>query len=365
MNLDIIQYCNRLEKVAILKLIIKVASADGTISEQEQLSIEEFLDISHLKTSPSFIEGILEEDITEVTSVFTSKSNLRAASKLIEEYAEQHSVHPELEGKVLEEIASKIETRKKEIKFSPQGLVNSFGNEFKTLWGQESMRPELKSVWALIFTLTACLLGSFWTDTGWLSSGDTKFLMPLFSGVISGLFIYGALSFRGYFPAPTNFRNILFSVADVYLLSILAQHLIGWGAVEKSFTLMIGGGLILLLWLGIKELLGFVLLAGCILVVYKIIVIDEHIAWRAFPLIITGFMGLVFQSKGLFSDFSSVSNSFLRTPDLDKELLKESLESAGSTIGSVVKIAGAVATGGSSSALIASGKLAGKDSSVV
>lgn len=357
MNLSVIQNCNRAEKVAILKLIIKIASADGSINEKEQHSIEEFLDISHLKTSSSFIASILDEDVGEIVSAFKSKSNLRAASKLIEEYAEQHSIHPELEGKVLERVATEIELKKKEIKFSLFSVIKSFCGEFKTLWGQESTHPEMKAAWAFIFTIAACVLGSFITEYPLLGIGGylgmepigTDTIAPNFPAVFIGLLAYGALTYRGYLPSPTNFRNVLFFIADVYLLSILARIAIGEDPLEQMNSLMVVGSIVLLLWLGIKEILGFVLLFAFTLVIAQLVTAGLDFGWRAFPFIIAGFLGLIFQSKGLFSDFSSISNSFFRTPDLDKELIKESIESAGTTIGSATKVATvAISSGGAS-----------------
>ena len=94
-----------------------------------------------------------------------------------------------------------------------------------------------------------------------------------------------------------------------------------------------------------KELMGFFLLASFGVLIYKILHINDAMDWRAFPFIMTAFLGLVFQSKGLFSDFTSLSQSFFRSSAIDKEIAKESLQMAGSTIKRGAKIAMKATTG--------------------
>jgi len=353
MNFDIVKNCNRYEKVSVLKLIIKIASADGTISGKEQSSIEEFLNISNLKTSSDFISSILEENIADIVAVFTSRQNVKSAMAIVEEYANTHSIHPELEGKILDDITFEMGNRVKTINFSFMDTLKAFGREFSTLWGQESIHPELKRVWAIILVLVACVIGSFMTDTIWgtaylpdfFSIKETSFSPLDHTHVIGGLLIYGALATRKYLPAPTNFRNVLFFLGDNYLLSIFVMYVLGDSGFEKSITLTIFGGVILLFWIGMKELMGFFLIASFSLVIYKLIAIDNAMEWRAYPFIMTAFLGLVFQSKDLFSDFSGLSNSFFKESAIDKEIAKESLEMAGSTIKKGAKVAMTAATG--------------------
>ena len=105
------------------------------------------------------------------------------------------------------------------------------------------------------------------------------------SASIIGFLMYGALSFRNYLPFPNNFRNLIFSIANLCLFSIIAMHIIGLSSYGKGITFGIIFGLILVLWLGMKEIIGFILIAFFILLIWKIIQIDQQMAWRAFPFI--------------------------------------------------------------------------------
>jgi hypothetical protein len=218
--------------------------------------------------------------------------------------------------------------------------VKTFFLEFAFLWGKEDMNPRMKNVLAIVFTIAACLLGSFWTSGGvWVFGKNTYMCMPEASAVIGGILIFGTLSFRNYLPRPTNFRNIIFSVANFYLFSLISMHILGRGWFEKGTTVFIFFGLIVLLWLGMKEILGFVFLAFFGFLIYKIIVIDIHMAWRAFPFICSAFMGISFQSQNFFNEFTNISNSFFKKPEIEKELVKESIELAGRRVGQVTKAA--------------------------
>jgi hypothetical protein len=152
---------------------------------------------------------------------------------------------------------------------------------------------------------------------------------PQFSAVICGFLIFGALCFRGYLPKPNNARNLIFAVANIYMLSIISMHILGRGSFEKSITLFIFGSLILLLWLGIKEILGFAFIGFFILLILKVAQMDTHMDWRAFPFTVSAFMGISFQSTNFFDNFNSLSSSFFKKPEVNKNLLKESLQKAG------------------------------------
>ena len=52
-------------------------------------------------------------------------------------------------------------------------------------------------------------------------------------------------------------------------------------------------------------------------------------AWRAFPFILSAFMGISFQSTSFFNNFNNFSSSFFVNPKVDKQLVKESLQIAG------------------------------------
>jgi hypothetical protein len=327
----------RSEKIAILKLLIKVADADNVITEEENAKIEEFLHVSHLKISQEFLRTVREEKILEIVSDFTNRSSLKRASALIEHYANYQGINPEFEGKVLGEIAQAIDEQKKATKFSLIYWIKAFLYGFSFLWGQEDINPVVKKVLALLFTIAACTFGSFWTSSVserflGLSlpfftkvAPQTHFVTPQFVAVITGLFIYGALSVRNYMPRPTNFPNIVIICVNVYLLSLVSTHILGRSEVEKTMTFVIFFGLIVLLWLGVKEIMGFFLIGLFVLMIYKIHTVDLHFDWRAYPFVICTFMGLSFQSENFFDDFQNISRSYIKPPAIERELMKESL----------------------------------------
>lgn len=340
MKLENMRNMNRCEQIAVLKLIIKVAAADNNFTSKELADIKKFLAISNLRISKVFLKNSVQENTDKVISVFRTKSNLNRAYKIVEEYANKHGINPEYEEKVLNNIQNIMEKQKGQIKWSITNFVKTLFCEFTFLWGKEDMNPEIRTILAIIFTIAACVFGTFWTTGGFLGIGkSTDLVMPQFSAVICGLFVYGALSFRNYLPRPYNFQKVLFSIANLYLFSIICMHLLGRGLIEKGMTFSIFVGLIILLWLGLKEILGFVLLAFFGLFIYKIIAIDRHMAWRAFPFILSAFMGISFQSNNFFEDFATITNSYFKTPQIEKQLVKESIQAAGAKTKQVTKAA--------------------------
>lgn len=313
MNLNSMHNFNRSEKVATLKLMIKIAGSDNTITDEEQKTVQEFLDFGHFKMSQNFVTKTLEENYNDIISVYTTKSNLTHAYAILKEYANRHGINPEFEGKALDEIKYSMENKKKEVKFSINKFIKVLFREFSFLWGKEDLNPNMKVNLAIIFTIVACLFGSYWTSGGFFGIGKkTVLVWPQYSAVLCGLVIYGAMSFRKYLSIPNNFRNIIFCIADIYLLSIVAMHILGRGSIEKSITVFVFFGLIILLWLGMRELLGFILLGFFFLLIVKIIVIDARMAGRAFPFMLCTFIGISFQSDNFFDEFQNISSSFFK-----------------------------------------------------
>lgn len=372
MKLDSLHLFNRNETISTLKLIIKIALADNKFTDQERATLQGFLTFKQLKISKKFLLKVRNEKYAEIVSVFENKSNLDRAYSIVKEYANLHGVHPDHEGKVLDAIKSVIETKKKTIKFSLMQSIKRLFFTFSYLWGKEEISPQIKSVLAIAFTILACFFGSMWTSKT-ISLGifhipiigklidpfnigkaiemgftKTEYVLPLGSAGICGLLMFGALSFRNYLPRPNNIRNIIFSIANLFLLSTTAMHLIGRSGPEKGITIFIVISLILILWLGMKEILGFIFVGFFILLIWKIMRIDLHMAWRAFPFIVTSFLGISFQSSNFFDDFRNFSSSFFKKPRIEKELLKEGIELAGSRVVQVTKAAisvGATAAG--------------------
>ncbi len=83
MNLNSMHNFNRSEKVATLKLMIKIAGSDNTITDEEQKTVQEFLDFGHFKMSQNFVTKTLEENYNDIISVYTTKSNLTHAYDLL------------------------------------------------------------------------------------------------------------------------------------------------------------------------------------------------------------------------------------------------------------------------------------------
>lgn len=256
MNLEAMRNFKRSEKVALLKLIIKVAAADNKITGKEQETIKNFLKVNQLKISNGYIKEVMSESYEKIVSLFTDKTNLDRAYSIVNNFAELNGINPDYEGKALDEIKAVLENKKKSIKFSLSNTVKTFFLEFAFLWGKEDLNPNMKSALAITFTILACLIGSIWTYSGFfstvlgkLSLGWTSTLFPDFgsktklvslqgSHVISGLVIFGALCFRNYLPKPTNFRNLVFSMANLYLLSTIAMQIIGRTKPEKTITVL-------------------------------------------------------------------------------------------------------------------------------
>jgi hypothetical protein len=358
MELESLKFLNRQERISTLKLIIKVAIADNKYTNEERATLQKFLDENQLKISKEFLINVKEENYSDIVSVFESKPNLDRAYSIVKQYASMHGIHPDHEGKVLDEIKSAIQSKKKTIKFNIIQSIKRLFITFSYLWGKEEISPEAKSILAIVFTIVACILGLIWTSSsvsvGLLKYAGFGFIERLFSknelvhltgsATIIGLLMYGALSFRNYLPLPNNYRNILFSIANLCLFSIIAMHIIGRSDFEKGITFAIFFGLILALWLGMKEIIGFIMVGFFILLIWKIIKIDQHLDWRAFPFIVCAFFGISFQSNNFFSDFSNFSGSFFKKPEMDKDLLKESLQLAGNRVAQVTKSAVSIGT---------------------
>lgn len=323
-----IEYFNLDEKIAALKLLIKLIAADGEVTRNDKKALEKYISVAGLKLSQTFFNKALDENLTKIINEFESRENLVKLEKLCIEFAKMIQIDPDTQGELLKDIYNAIAKKRDKLKTNFGTKLKNFFREFGYLWGQEVISPKNKLALALIFTILACLLGSFWTYRKFFGIGPkaTDFVLPQFSAVISGLLIYSALAIRKYLPPPSNFRNILFFVFNVYLLSLVAMYILGRGNIEKTITIIVFFGLITLLWLGMKELLGFFFIGVFALFVYKVIAIDIHMDWRAFPFVILAFMGISFQSNNFFNDFLTLTNSFRKTPEIDKKIVKSSIE---------------------------------------
>lgn len=333
-DLTLTRNFNQNEKIAALKLMIKIASSDGEISQDEKDSLLEYLNHTKLKTNENFVKNAKSEDMCRIISVFESKANLHRAKKLAYAYAEIHGIDPDFEGAMLEAINLAAESELKNIKFSLKRFIKDIFLEFGYLWGKDDVSPIARQVMAVVFTSLACFFGAQWTshliNYRLIHLGtSTDWVYPETVHMVSGLLIFSALCFRGYLPVPKNFRNILFSAVNIALPSYISMHIIGRGEIEKTTTEIVFFGLILVLWLGIKEVIGFAFIGFFILFIYKLHAIDIRIGWRAYPFIFSAFIGIGFQSANFFDDFGNFTNSMFKKTHVDKELVKESIEIAG------------------------------------
>ena len=328
------EYFNLTEKVATLKILIKIIHADGDISSEEKVKIESFLNSSNLVLTDEFINKTKQEPIKDILSNFNSKSNLNKLKKIVDDFISDLKLDPNIEGVIISEIFELIDSTKKEMKFELKNFFSSFIKEFGVLWGKKEIDPKKRITLALIFTFIAGILGSFISSSSFEVLGfafgekTTSFVIPKFTAIIPGILIYASLVARNYIPKPTNFQNIIFFLINTYLFSVIGMHIVGVGAIEKTVTIYVFFGLILFMWLGIKELMGVFFLGIFALFMYKIIAIDTHLDARAFPFIVCSILGLSFQSGNFFDDFTSFSNSFSKSTNINKEIAKESIQSS-------------------------------------
>ena len=118
MKFELIRNFNQNEKIALLKILVKVAGSDGKITGDEQKSLKEYLSNSNLKISKDFVKKATNEDMEMIVSNFSNKINLNRAFTIASEFAERHGINPEHEAIILNQIQSLSETKKKEMRFS-------------------------------------------------------------------------------------------------------------------------------------------------------------------------------------------------------------------------------------------------------
>jgi hypothetical protein len=348
MDLSLTRHFDQNEKIALLKLLIKIAASNGAITKPEVESLKSYLSYTKLKAGKDFIEKAKAEDLNSILSVFESKKKLSRMQSLLQVFAETHGIDPEFEGKLLNRIADTINSQKQSIKPSAGRLIKESILEFGYLWGKEDINPAARQVFAIIFTLLACIFGAMWTNyfinyKMFAFGKDIEWVYPHTTHTISGILIYAAICFRGFLPKPTNVRTIIFTIVNITLFSYIAVHILGLSNIEKITTYYIFFGLIVLLWLGMKEIIGLVFIGFFILFGVKLLLIDARMDWRALPFMITAFMGISFQSSNFFDEFGAFANSLFKKPD--KEMIKESLEITGKQVKSGVKAAAAFSAG--------------------
>jgi hypothetical protein len=340
------------EQSALLKLLIQISYSDEKFTDDELETIETFLNFTNLKISSEFTALALSESMEEILQAFKSKYALTTAYSTIEKFATSVGIDPKYEGAFLENLAHAVEERKKQLKPSLTNFLKKITSVIKALWSDEAITPRNKALLAFFFTSAAIILGSLLTKKHFFSENETVFVFPVLTTGVFALLIYGALAVRNFLPAPNSPRNILMLCVDVYLFSVICMHIIGTGTLEKSITIFIFFALILLMWLGIKEVLGFVFVAMFILLFIKLLFIDSRFGFRGLFFVLTAFLGLCFQSENFFDEFKYFSKAFFKKNAIEREMVKESVNASAKVTAKAVSEGISVARKG---AMMASG----------
>jgi hypothetical protein len=324
-TVHLIKLLNRPEKIALLKLLMKFTLADGQVTSDEKRDIQAFLRLTNLKITEEYWGRIQEEEISEIVSSFSNRSSLKRGRQLVESFVHAHGIHPEIELPVVEEMEAAFEARKSQLKRGPSHWIKELRNGISFLWGKDEIHPTTKKILATFFTILACFAGSFWTES-WFGVffKKTEWAIPPFSAVLAGLLIYGALAVRNYLPRPNRFRNFPLFFADVYLLSIISMHIIGRGNIEKTISIAIFFGIIALLWLGMKEIMGYFLIGLFLLTLWKMTSIDSRLGAWGFPFIAFTYLGITFQSENFFDELDLFKNAFFKPRATERALTYES-----------------------------------------
>jgi hypothetical protein len=98
MNFELVRNFNQDEKIALLKLLIKIAGSDGKITSDEQTTLKEYLSYNNLKISKDFVKTSINEDMEIIVSNFSNKINLNRAFTITSEFAKLHGINPEHEA---------------------------------------------------------------------------------------------------------------------------------------------------------------------------------------------------------------------------------------------------------------------------
>ena len=101
MKLETMRNFSRSEKVALLKLIIKVATSDNEVTKDEQEKIKNYLKLNQLKISNEYVQETSAESYADIVSVFTNKSNINRAYCIVKDFAQSNGINPAFEGRAL------------------------------------------------------------------------------------------------------------------------------------------------------------------------------------------------------------------------------------------------------------------------
>ena len=153
MDLSLLRNFSQEEKVALLKLLVKIAYSDGKLSIEEKSSIKEYVINNSLKCNGRFMKNALVEDMDSILSEFDSRTNLERVKTMSWAFAKKHGIGSNLKDSPLNAIDEAVKHRRKDMKFCAKRYIQP-SKEFSFLWGKEDINPETNLVLAVTLTLS-------------------------------------------------------------------------------------------------------------------------------------------------------------------------------------------------------------------
>ena len=141
MNYSLLRSFSPKEKMALLKLLIKIACSDGEWSEAEKSSIKEFSIQNDLKCNGNFIKNTAAEDVSGILSEFETCRNLERGKSLAWCFAGKHGISPDFERSLLSAIDDSLTTRTRKIEFGLKKYIQTSLEAFFHPLGKEDHLP--------------------------------------------------------------------------------------------------------------------------------------------------------------------------------------------------------------------------------
>ncbi|MGD8367756.1 MAG: hypothetical protein PVG78_08940 [Desulfobacterales bacterium] len=143
MNYAILGNFSQKEKVALLKLLIKIAYSDGEWSDEEKSFIKDYLMQNDMKCTGGFVKRAVQEDLNGILSVFESCKNLERGKTLSWGFAKRHGIAPDFERSLLSAIDNAVQHRVRKIESNLRKYIQTPLKAFVYLWCNEDLRPSL------------------------------------------------------------------------------------------------------------------------------------------------------------------------------------------------------------------------------
>jgi hypothetical protein len=143
MNYSMLRNFSQKEKVALLKLFIKIADSDGGWSREEKSSIKDYLMQNDLKCTGGFIKKAATEDLNGILSAFDSCKNLESSKTLSWIFAKEHGIAPDFERSLLRAIDHAVQHRVRKIESNLRKYIRTPLQAFVYLWCNEDLHPTM------------------------------------------------------------------------------------------------------------------------------------------------------------------------------------------------------------------------------